>query len=105
MTQMQTVTSGPGKWELLQSMVQMLDPQSTIVHVTFTLSEGKKEQRGGRITCVREADAAGRSREGYVEIEGYLFEGRSPYQEHGTSFSGSYNPTTRSGYLNIKKKK
>lgn len=96
-TVLTNVTAGPGKWELLQSFVQVVEPGSTVAHVTFTLDERKRKLRSGRITGFRE----GERNDGYVQIEGYLFNGVSPYKHHGTPFTGTYNPTTRSGCLEI----
>ncbi len=91
------VTAGPGRWELLHSFMHLLEP-TTVAHVTFTF-QGDPQGRSGRVTGFREAEDGGRS--GALLIEGYFFNGSSPYKKHGTPFSGLYNPTTRIGSLTV----
>lgn len=98
-----TITAGPGKWQLLQSAMRILDDQASICHVMFTLDVEGRKKRGGRITGLHES--SGESTDSYLfqnmGIEGYLFEGSSPYKQHGTPFTGAYDPKTKTGWLLI----
>ncbi len=95
------VTGGPGKWELLESFVSILNPDlHTSVSFTF---KGKHARSGhGKITGVRRAKHEFSTSPDDVLIEGFLTNGVSPYEHHGTPFTGRYNPTNRSGSLTIK---
>ena len=98
-----SIVNGPGRWQLLQSAMRILDAQATTCHVAFTLDVEGKKKRSGRITGLR--DSSGESTKTYLfqnlGIEGYFFQGSSPYKEHGIPFTGAYDPNEKTGWLLI----
>ena len=95
------IVSGPGKYEFALAAMYLIDPTDFGFQPSVRFTDKEGHTHHARITGLSRAKNDHMAE--YVEIEGFLTQGVSPYRLHGIEFRGRYKPIERHGWLELQK--